>query len=152
MLKVLEIKLRENLREDRGGVYGVGAYGSGSAEPKQRFSVFIQFGCNPDRVDELTQAVRDEIAALQRDGGQDKEVEKVRETLRREHELNLRENRWWQRQIASYQKYGYPFAEITAPQLDQKLQAWNGQAVKNAALHYLPLDSYVRIVLKPETN
>ncbi|MBX3101705.1 MAG: insulinase family protein [Bacteroidetes bacterium] len=150
MLKVLEIKLRENLREDKGGVYGVGAYGSGTSEPQGRYSVFIRFGCNPDRVEELTQAVREEIQALQRDGGQEKELAKVRETLRREHELDLKENRWWMRQMSAYQKYGYPFAEITAPELDKKLAAWNGAAVKAAAIQYLPLDSYLRIVLRPE--
>jgi len=56
MTEVLRNMLREILREDMGGTYGVGAFGSGSKEPRERYSIRIAFGADPERLDELTSA------------------------------------------------------------------------------------------------
>jgi zinc protease len=51
MTDVLEIMLREALREEKGGVYSVGVYGSPSKYPRSDYSMIISFGCAPDRVE-----------------------------------------------------------------------------------------------------
>jgi hypothetical protein len=60
--EVLQIRLREVLREDMGGVYGVGASGDISRRPRQRFQFTVSFGCDPQNVDKLEKAVRDVMA------------------------------------------------------------------------------------------
>ncbi len=50
---LLSIKLREQLREEMSGVYGVGARGSITHYPKEEYRFNIQFGCAPERVAEL---------------------------------------------------------------------------------------------------
>jgi phosphotransferase system enzyme I (PtsP) len=60
MIRVLSIKLRENLREDKGGVYGVRANASVEKYPKPSYRVNIGFGCAPENVETLN---LDEAAA-----------------------------------------------------------------------------------------
>ena len=45
LAEVLNIKLIERLREDEGGVYGVGAGASYSKYPRGRYSFNVSFGC-----------------------------------------------------------------------------------------------------------
>ncbi|MBK8506401.1 MAG: insulinase family protein [Saprospiraceae bacterium] len=51
--EVMKNKLRESMREDQGGVYGVGVSGSISKYPKEEFSMTISFNAEPDQVDKL---------------------------------------------------------------------------------------------------
>ena len=57
LLDVLNIKLRETIREEKGGTYGVGNYHQIYRIPESHYSINIRFGCNPDRVNELVQSV-----------------------------------------------------------------------------------------------
>ncbi|MCW5965401.1 MAG: insulinase family protein, partial [Bryobacterales bacterium] len=61
MASVLAIKLREEIREDRGGVYGISASANPSSKPVQRYTVNIGFACDPNRVAELKGAVLEQI-------------------------------------------------------------------------------------------
>ena len=51
--EVLRIRLREILREDMGGVYGVSASGSIARRPKQQYTFNVSFGCAPENIDKL---------------------------------------------------------------------------------------------------
>src|SRR4029079_1834095 len=66
--EVLEVKLRNTMREDMGGVYGVGASGRLSRSPYQERTFGIRFGCDPARVDELVKAALDGAAAVAKEG------------------------------------------------------------------------------------
>ena len=47
MLRVLRIKLRESMREDKGGVYGVSLQGSNSPYPDPTYRINLSFTCDP---------------------------------------------------------------------------------------------------------
>ena len=64
--EVLEIRLREVLREDMGGVYGVQASAGDRARAAAASASFDgRFGCAPENVDKLMKAVFDEIKTVQ---------------------------------------------------------------------------------------
>ncbi len=96
------IRLREVLREDMGGTYGVSVSGSISKRPEERFSLSIGFGCAPENVDDLVQAVREEIEVVRKEGLDDSYAEKVREIQRRQRETNLKENGFWLSVLKTY--------------------------------------------------
>ena len=56
LIALARIKLREELREDQGGVYGVSVYGGLSKEPKQEYTIQISFNADPPRTNELIEA------------------------------------------------------------------------------------------------
>ena len=66
---ILEIKLREQLREELGGTYGVSVTGAPSRIPRNEYAITIDFGSAPDRVGELVEAPRQDIAVLDRHVG-----------------------------------------------------------------------------------
>ena len=95
MAQAFQIKLREVLREDLGGTYSVGVRASLSHHPEERYQLRVGFGCDPERAEELTAVVFDQIDSLRSSGLDSTYVERVREIRRREHEVALKENNWW---------------------------------------------------------
>jgi zinc protease len=101
----LRIRMREVLREDLGGVYGVGAGGGISRFPAGQSSFNISFGCAPDRVPELKKAVLDLLATVKRDGFSAEVVGKVKEQEIRDHETRLKENNFWMNHLLSAERH-----------------------------------------------
>ena len=111
---VLRIRLREVLREEMGGTYGVGVGASTSRYPEQRYSIRISFGCAPDSVEQLTRAVFAQIDSLKQFGASDTNIEKVQEADRRAREAALKENGFWRRTLSSSYWLGLDPATILA--------------------------------------
>ena len=147
MADILDIRLREVLREDLGGTYGVGVGGSLSYRPDEEHRVTISFGSAPERAEELSTAVFEEIERLRAEGPDAETVDKVRETQRRTKETNLRENRYWLGQLAAFERAGRDLNEI--PSYDA-IEGWTAEQVRQAAIRYLRTDQYARFVLLPE--
>jgi zinc protease len=144
---ILSIRLREVLREDKGGVYGVGVGGFLTRAPHQERSVTISFGCDPARVDELVKATFDEIAAVQRGGIAPDYLEKVKQTFTRAREVELRSNEFW----IGWLTAAYTFGDDPILVLDQsKMTArMTSDNVKAAAKRYLDARQYFAPVLLP---
>ena len=92
---ILKIRLREVLREDQGGVYGVSAYGSIDRVPKGTFSCGISFGCKPDNAGNLIDLALNEVEKLKSEPASEVNIGKVRETHLRGHETSIKENSYW---------------------------------------------------------
>jgi len=148
MLEVLNIKLREVLREDKGGTYGVGVSGSPTHHPRQEYSISVRWGCNPDRVDELVSAALQQIDSAKLKPFDPVYIEKVRETQRRGYEVNMKQNRYWLNTLHSYYvDNGNPEKMLNYPKFVENL---NSDAIQNAVKKYFNMDNYVKVVLYPE--
>lgn len=151
MVSVLNILLRENLREEQGGVYGVSVQPTIEREPKTSFSVVISFVCAPKDVEMLTKSVFDEIKNLQTKGCSEQNLAKVQETQRREYERAVQENNFWKDQLAAVYKYnGNPndINTFAATYID----FLNVASIKKAAQLYFNMDNYIKVVLMPENQ
>lgn len=104
--QVLSMRLREVLREDLGGVYGVNADGFVQREAHSERVFTISFGCAPDRVDELLAATRREIEVLQKAGPNPAHLEKIKAQFLREREVDLRTNSFWAQRLDDYARFG----------------------------------------------
>ena len=148
MADVLQIKLREVLREDLAGTYGVRVNGGGSHFPVSRYTLSLDFGCHPDRVEELTAVVFSQIDSLKNSGPGPDYVQKVREAARRSHEINLKENSYWRGALSAADFHQLDPTRVLryAAMIDSLTPA----AVQRAARRYLNTENYVRVVLLPE--
>jgi zinc protease len=144
----LQIRLREVLREDMGGVYGVGVGTSSSIVPDTTFQVTIGFGTDPAKLDELVTAAFAEIQALQTEGVSDSVLQKVKETQRRSLETSLRENRYWLGQLMAAHRHGSDPREILS--YEDLISSLTIEDIRRAARLYVPLDNYVQVTLLPE--
>jgi len=150
LVDVLRIRLREVLREDRGGTYGVALRGGMDRIPRQRFRVTIGFGCDPERVDELVGDVFREIESLAADGVDTTVLAKVQEQHRRQRELDLRDNRFWLGALAQTARRDGDPRQIL--RFEELVESLTPEAIRKAARSYLPTDNYLRVVLVPEAE
>jgi zinc protease len=148
MAQVMEIRLRERLREDLGGTYGVGVSAGSQRDPWPQFRVTVDFGAAPERLGELTHVMFDEVAALKRDGPTPEELAKVREEMRREKEIDLRDNGWWAMQLVSYDRLGWDLRGIVEPA--DSVVPITRELIRDAARRYLDPQNYVQVSLMPE--
>jgi zinc protease len=145
---VLEIRLRERLREALGGTYGVSVDASPQRVPRQTYEIRIDFGSAPERAAELTRAVFAEIDSLKRNGPSEKDLQKVRETQLRERETNLRRNGFWAGLIYSYDFNGWDLGLI--PKYTDEVRALDTKTLRDAARRYFDEKRYVEVRLMPE--
>ncbi len=104
--EVLSIRLREIMREDMSGVYGVRAPGRFTRSPVAERQVSIQFGCAPEAVRPLLKAAEGEIAAIARGGIGAEYLEKVKQAFLRDRETEMRTNAYWVDWLDDSARYG----------------------------------------------
>jgi zinc protease len=143
----LETRLRDRLREDLGGTYSVSVSGGYEKFPDPVFTVRIMFGSAPDRVEELTGVVFDEIENFKNENLTEDELNKVRETQRRAKETSLKENGYWVVQLALSDQYGTDPNRLISYELIDGLTV---DMIRTAAQLYFPMDNYVMVSLYPE--
>jgi zinc protease len=145
---VLDIRLREILREDMGGVYGVSAWAYVTREPTQRSGAGIYFGCSPDNADKLRTAAFDEIIKISKEGIGDAYLDKVREQLRREDETSRKENHWWVSELRNMYYFG---STDEATDITAAIKRVTKENVRDAAKRFFgDGKTYVLGVMRPK--
>jgi zinc protease len=148
MTSALRIRLREVLREDMGGVYGVSVFGGISRQPRQTYSVAISFTCSPEHVESLKNAVFDVIAAFQKGDVPQAIVEKVKEQQIRSAETDLKENGFWLGELTA--SYRYRTDPKLIPVYDDLVKTVSAEGIAAASRRYADTSRYVLGVLNPE--
>jgi zinc protease len=150
LAEVLNIRLREQLREAMGGTYGVDVQASPVRWPRPTYSFAIGFGSAPERADELVRATLAQIDSVRTAGPTDQELAKVREAEIRNRETALRQNRYWLGQLAFFDQTGEDPAALLDPRGDADL--FTASAIREAARRYLDPANYVRVTLLPASE
>ena len=145
--EMLQIRLRERLREELGGTYFVSVNANLQLLPDPEYQISIFYGSDPARADELLTEVFEEIDWL-RNGGEQQNLDTVKELLRTPREEQLRDNGFWLNQIRVTTQRGEQFADVHL--FEEWLDAITLDQVVAAAQRYLTDDRYVRVVLLPE--
>ena len=141
--EILTIKLIENLREEIGGVYGVGASGNMSIQPVGNFSFSISFPCSPDMVDKLTEAAWAEVKKIQENGPTEEDLNKVKEKRRIAYEESLKRNNYWNGQMSAIRTYDLPWEVILEGKAS--IDSVTPERIQNAAKAYLVQENLLEI-------
>lgn len=147
-LQVLNIMMRESMREDQGGVYGVQSGVSTVRDPKPRYTVNIGFVCAPENAERLIGTAVREAETLANEGPSEKNLQKVKELLRKDLEVGMKENRWWMSQLNSAYQYGTDPARLL--QSAERIEAISAADIQSAAKQHLKAASLAAFVLLPE--
>lgn len=145
--EVLTIKLVEKLREEEGGVYGVGARGSMSKIPYGSYNFSISFPCGPENVDNLTAAALTEVEKIKKEGPSEKDLAKVKESLLLNRKESLKQNRFWLNQLSAAEREEKDINEML--QFEEKVAALTVKDLKDVANTFLN-DKYLLGILMPE--
>ena len=145
---LLNIRMRESLREENGGTYGVGVYASLTREPKERFSSGFAFSCDPANADLLIGEGMAQILDLQERGVRVKNLEKVQEIHLRGYESGLKENGFWLRNMVSVAREGREYSEIL--DFPNQVKVFDPYHIQEAARKYFNFDNVVVAKLNPK--
>jgi zinc protease len=145
---VLDTRLRETVREELGGTYGVSAGPSYWKVPTGRYDFSIAFGCSPQRTEELTRAVFKDIEALQANGPTEKQVNDARAAFMRDYETSMKDNSYLVSQILF--RYQTDEDVKTLFTMTDYYKQLSPAAIQDAARTYLKKDRFVRVTLLPE--
>jgi zinc protease len=149
LLRLLDMRLHEVLRDDMGAVYGVAVHGALDFQPYERRTVTISFSCAPEKVAALTHAVFQEIEAIQSHGTDQDHLDKIKASQRRERETNLKENGFWISVLPNYYRSAWDPRGIL--RFDELVERESSERLQAAAREYLPTSRYVIGVLSPES-
>lgn len=145
---ILTNKMIETLREDMGGVYGVGARASLSDTPQERFTFSISFPCKPDNADALAEAALNELEKLKKGEFTDEDLQKVITARIQNYDEQIKTNGYWESMIQSYAKAEVGFEEILKS--NDRNKAITKEQVVAAANRYLTGENMIKIVKLPD--
>jgi zinc protease len=144
----LSTRLRERVREELGGTYGISVSGVNTLRPQERYSVTIRFGSDPERVDELKAVVFEEIRNLQENGPDPEDLANAMEAMRRARESNLETNGYWLGQLTSLYEAGEDPSMIWG--YEETIDALTVEMIAEAARRHFDFENYVQVTLYPE--
>ena len=148
-VEVLNIKLRESLREDLGGVYSVNAQPAINELPEPTYQVLVSFGCDPDRVNELVDAVWQEVKTLIDEGATEDQLSKIKEQQRRTRETQKETNAFWVSVIDFYTSH--PEEDMMdVLTYEEMIESLTNEDIKSVAGSSLNETNFIKAVLLPE--
>jgi zinc protease len=136
------------MREDKGGVYGVGVNGGLSRRPMEEFTFTITFNADPEKTFELMETASEVIKDLMENGPDELTLNKVKETQKRERETALKQNKFWSSTIKESLMYQEGLKDLE--KFNERVDALTVEAIQQAAKRYLQGDNSVLIVMSPE--
>ena len=148
--EVLEISLRDILREELGETYGVSVGLSQPLPQRGGGYIAVSFTGAPENAQRMGERVLQEIERLQREGPSADLTTRAKETARREHETRVRENGFWLGRLQSAK-----LLDRDPMLILKRLERID--AVTPAVLHetfkkYFPRDRYTIVTLVPEKS
>jgi zinc protease len=148
LIEALNIKIVEKLREDMSGIYTGGISGSIQKRPYTHYSISASIPCGPENVTKLSTALFDLIKTAQEKGIEQKDLDKVKETWKKQYKVDLQSNEAWLNNLSN------AFIDQNDPEnmlnYGQKVEALTVQDLQNAAKKFFSMNHYVKAVLYPE--
>ena len=145
---VLEIALRDILREELGETYSVSVGLSQRLPQKSGGSIGVSFGSAPENVDRMLDRVMQEVRRLQQEGPSADLTNRAKESARRSYETSMKQNGYWIGRLQSAKLLGRdPRLMLTRL---QRIDAVTPAVLQDAFKKYFPMDRYTVVTLLPE--
>jgi zinc protease len=143
-------ELIDILREEKSGVYGVGASGSMQRLPENRYSFRITFPCGPENVDDLVNTTHQILADIKENGVKEEDLNKVKEAQLKGLKENLKKNDYWLNRLYNFYYYGDDLNKFIVS--EDKIKSLKTKDLKIAANEFLNEGQFVEAILLPESE
>ncbi len=144
---VLEISLRDILREDLGQTYTVSAGLSEGLPQRGGGHIEIVFGAAPENIEAMTARVFAEVKRLQTAGPSEDLLNRAKETARRNYETALKQNAYWLGRLQAEHLFNEDPSSVLH-RLD-RINALTRASIQDAFKTYFPADRYTVVTLRP---
>ena len=144
---VLEIALRDILREELGQTYTVSADLAQGLPQRGGGYIEVSFGASPENIEKMSARVMQEVQRLQKEGPTADLVNRAKETARRNYETQLRQNDYWLRRFEAVQMWGQDPAMIG--HRVERINTLTPAMIQEAFKKYFPADRTTTVTLVP---
>jgi zinc protease len=148
LAELIELRLRESIREQLGASYGVSASCEQQNYPSRRYTGGIYFGCEPARAEELSDLVLQELKALGETPVREDDLVKLRESFSRRRETALKTDDFWQKTLIANIMRGDESAAYSRS--ETVLAALNAETMQRLIRRYFNTENCVTGILLPE--
>jgi zinc protease len=145
---LLGIRLRDILREELGGTYGVSVAYDNSLPLTGYGAMVVQFGSDPANIEKLTGEVMKEVERLKAQGPSADDVKRVQELERRDLETAMKQNSFWVGSLQTVHMLGWDPASIVRRQ--ERIDKLTPEVLHETFKKYFPADRHTVVTLKPE--
>lgn len=145
---ILDVKYIQTVREDEGGTYGVSVRTSMSQYPKPTYRFMAYFTCAPERVDELTAIIYQQIELLKSEGPTQQDVDNVIQNKLKERAEQVKENRFWLRGLKFKYENGQNTLDTEA--YNKLVRSITREDVQKTAQRYLDGSNVIEIIQLPK--
>jgi zinc protease len=150
MVELVQIRLRNKIREEMGASYGVGVYCRQRNYPSRRYNGGINFGCEPERAEALADLVIRELKTLGETPAGEEELVKLREGFSRSRETALKTNDFWQGMLTANIARGDESAAYS--RAETVLAALTPETIQRLVRRYFNAENYLAGILLPEAR
>jgi zinc protease len=148
LMEVMNLRVFEVLRQERGLIYGGGMQGAMSPIPYGHYSISATLPTGPQSVDTVLETTFAEIEKIKRDGPSAADLDKVKLRWTQTYRKSLRENGFWLNTLQGALVEGVD--PHTVFDFEKNVAAITPSDVKAAAQKYFNTANYVQVVLYPE--
>jgi zinc protease len=148
--EVLEIALRDILREELGETYSVSVGLAQSPPQRGGGHIEVSFTASPDNVDKMITRVQEEVVRLQKEGPSADLTTRAKETARRTYETSVKQNGFWLGRLQSAKLLGRDPLLILSRL--QRIESVTPAVLQDTFKKYFPQDRYTVVTLVPETK
>ena len=145
---LLGIRLRDILREELGGTYGVSVSYDNSLPMGGYGAMVVQFGSDPENIEKLTGEVIKEVERLKAEGPSAEDVKRVQELERRDLETAMKQNSFWVGSLQTVHMLEWDPASITRRL--ERIEKLTPQVLHETFKKYFPMDRRTVVTLRPE--
>jgi zinc protease len=145
---VLELSLRDMLREQLGQTYTVSVGYSDMRPQTGTGRVSISFGAAPENVAGMIDRVLQEVKRLHGEPPTEDYLTRTKESSRRAHETSVRQNNYWLGALQSKHVLGRDPLLILG--VEQRIDQVTPASIQGMFKKYFPLDRYTVVTLVPE--
>lgn len=150
LVELARIKLREELREEEGGVYGVSIFGGQSKFPIEQYSIRISFNADPPKTNDLLASTLVVLQKMMNDVDPT-DISKVTETQRQSRIKDLEQNQFWMNAFVTSWLNETDMNQLTQlSMLEERMAGLTPALLMKAARKYFKEDDLIRIVMYPE--
>ena len=147
--EVLDIALRDILREELGETYGVTVDFNQEMFQRGGGHTFVQFTAAPQNLQKMTERVLQEVQRMQKEGPTEDLVNRAKESARREHEEGMQQNGYWLSRLQGARMLGIdPVTHFL--EREKRIANVTTANVKEMFVKYFPMNRYTIVSLLPE--
>ncbi len=144
---VMSDSLLDQIREKKQWTYSIWASSQIDAKPNNQYSISIFYSCAPQNVDSVNNRIVRIADNLSKTEIPDQELAKTIKKLKREHEADMRKNRYWLNQLTDIYQSGGEADFVT--DYEEIAESITKKTIQKTAKKYIK-NYYLSIILMPE--